>query len=73
MNKRQKCEVAMSTEWLTVEEIAQELKMHVDTVRGWIRDGKLKATRFGRDYRIKRKDFDKFVEDRTRPTDTETE
>ena len=61
----------MSTEWLTVEEIAQELKMHVDTVRGWIRDGKLKATRFGRDYRIKRKDFDKFVEDRTRHTETE--
>jgi excisionase family DNA binding protein len=63
----------MSTEWLTVEEIAQELKMHVDTIRGWIRDGKLKATRFGRDYRIKRKDFDKFVEDRTRPGDTETD
>ncbi len=41
----------MGTEWLTVEEIAQELKMHVDTVRGWIREGKLKATRFGRDYR----------------------
>jgi excisionase family DNA binding protein len=63
----------MSTEWLTVEEIAQELKMHVDTVRGWIRNGKLKATRFGRDYRIKRKDFDKFVEERTRQGDTETE
>ena len=61
----------MSTEWLTVEEIAQELKMHVDTVRGWIRDRKLKATRFGRDYRIKRKDFDKFVEERTRGGDTE--
>jgi excisionase family DNA binding protein len=63
----------MSTEWLTVEEIAQELKMHVDTIRGWSRDGKLKATRFGRDYRIKRKDFDKFVEDRTSPGDAETE
>jgi excisionase family DNA binding protein len=62
----------MGTEWLTVEEIAQELKMHVDTVRGWIRDGKLRATRFGRDYRIKRKDFDKFVEERTRSGDTET-
>ena len=63
----------MSTKWLTLEEIVQELKMHVDTIRGWIRDGKLKATRFGRDYRIKRKDFDKFVDDRTRPGDTETD
>jgi excisionase family DNA binding protein len=62
---------AMGTEWLTVEEIAQELKMHVDTVRGWIRDGKLKATRFGRDYRVRREDFDKFVEERTTPGDTE--
>jgi len=61
----------MGTEWLTVEEIAQELKMHVDTVRGWIRDGKLKATRFGRDYRVRREDFDKFVEERTTPGDTE--
>jgi excisionase family DNA binding protein len=61
----------MSTEWLTVEEIAQQLKMHVDTVRGWIRDGKLKATRFGRDYRVKREDFDKFVQERTTPGDTD--
>ena len=61
----------MSTEWLTVEEIAQQLKMHVDTVRGWIRDGKLKATRFGRDYRVKREDFDKFVQDRTTPGDSD--
>ena len=61
----------MSTEWLTVEEIAQELKMHVDTVRGWIRDGKLKATRFGRDYRIRREDYEKFIQERTTPDDTD--
>jgi len=61
----------MSTEWLTVEEIAQQLKMHVDTVRGWIREGKLKATRFGRDYRVRREDFDKFVQERTTPGDTD--
>jgi excisionase family DNA binding protein len=59
----------MSTEWLTVEEIAQELKMHVDTVRGWIRDGKLKATRFGRDYRIRRVDYEQFIRERTTPDD----
>ncbi len=61
----------MSTEWLTVEEIAQQLKMHVDTVRGWIREGKLKATRFGRDYRVRREDFDKFVQERTTPGDAD--
>ena len=51
----------MATEWLTVEEIAQELKMHVDTVRGWIREGKLKGAKFGRDYRIRREDYEKFI------------
>ena len=61
----------MSTQWLKVEDIARELDLHVNTVRGWIRDGKLKATRFGRDYRVKREDFDKFVQDRTTPGDSD--
>ena len=61
----------MSTQWLKVEDIARELDLHVNTVRGWIRDGKLKATRFGRDYRVKREDFDKFIQDRTTPGDSD--
>jgi excisionase family DNA binding protein len=61
----------MGTEWLKVEDIARELDMHVDTVRGWIRDGKLKATRLGRDYRIRREDYEKFLQERTTHDDTE--
>jgi excisionase family DNA binding protein len=61
----------MSTQWLKVEDIARELDLHVNTVRGWIRDGKLKATRFGRDYRVRREDFDKFVQERTTPDETD--
>ncbi len=55
----------MSAAWLSVDDIAKELNIHPDTVRGWIRDRKLKATKLGRDYRIKRVDLDKFLEDRT--------
>jgi len=55
----------MSAAWLSVDDIAKELNLHPDTVRGWIRDRKLKATKLGRDYRIKRVDLDKFLEDRT--------
>jgi len=55
----------MSTEWLSVDDITKELSIHPDTVRGWIRDRKLKATKLGRDYRIKRVDLDKFLEERT--------
>ncbi len=51
----------MATEWLTVEDIAEELKVPLDTVRGWIRRKELKAYRPGREYRIKREDLDKFI------------
>jgi len=54
----------MSIQWLSVEDIAKELNVHPDTVRGWIRAKQLKAFRFGRDYRVKREDFDKFVDER---------
>ena len=53
------------SEWLSVEDISKELGVHVDTVRGWIRERKLRATRLGRDYRIRRVDLDKFLDDRT--------
>ncbi len=54
----------MSTQWLSVEDIANELDVTIDTVRAWIRQKKLRAYRVGRDYRIKREDYNKFLEDR---------
>lgn len=53
-----------SDEWLSVEEVAQILKMDEETVRRWIRNRQLKAYRFGRDLRIRREDFDEFVKER---------
>lgn len=49
-------------ELLTITEI--EKKLHVDgsTVRRWIQQGKIKAYRFGRAYRIPKSEFDQFVE-----------
>jgi excisionase family DNA binding protein len=52
----------MSSEWLTVEEIATDLRVKESTVREWIRRKWLKAAKFGRDYRIKRKDYEEFIE-----------
>jgi excisionase family DNA binding protein len=54
----------MSTQWLSVEDIATELGVHVDTVRNWIKQKRLIAYRVGRDYRIKREDYNKFLEER---------
>jgi excisionase family DNA binding protein len=49
--------------WLTVESIAKEVDVSEETVRNWIRKKLLKAYRLGRDYKIKREDFQKFLED----------
>ncbi len=60
----------MSVEWLSVDDIAKELGVTIDTVRAWIRKKKLRAYKVGRDYRIRRDDYNKFLEERaTRPKD----
>ena len=54
----------MSIEWLSTEDVAKELKVRVERVREWIRRGDLVAFRVGgRDYRIKREDLDRFIEE----------
>ncbi|TDC84343.1 DNA-binding protein [Micromonospora sp. KC606] len=42
----------------SVEQVAERLGLHVRTVRGYIRSGRLKATRIGKQYRIARADLD---------------
>ena len=50
-------------QWLSVEDIAQELDVPIDTVRAWIRTKKLPAYRPGREYRVRREDLDKFLQE----------
>jgi excisionase family DNA binding protein len=42
----------MGKEFLSPEDVADRLGLHVRTVRGYIRDGRLKAVRIGKQYRI---------------------
>jgi excisionase family DNA binding protein len=51
-------------QWLTPDDIAQELGVPVETVRFWIKrkERPLPAYRPGRNYLIKREDLDKFLE-----------
>ncbi|TNF37399.1 MAG: helix-turn-helix domain-containing protein [Deltaproteobacteria bacterium] len=42
----------MSTDLYSVEQVAERLGLHVRTVRAYIREGKLEATRVGKQYRI---------------------
>jgi len=48
-------------EFLTTKEIAKALKVHVITVRRWIVVGKLTSTFLGKEYRVSKKDFEKFL------------
>jgi len=58
-------------EWLTLQQIADELQLHIETVREWVRTKRLNAYRVGRDYRVKRADLDKFLEERrTKPDES---
>lgn len=48
-------------EQYTVEQVADLLDLHVKTVRGYIRDGRLPAVRIGKRYRIAKDDLAAFT------------
>jgi excisionase family DNA binding protein len=54
----------MDKEFFSVKEIAEKLGVSVDTVQGLIRRKELVAYKVGNTYRIKKEDFDKFMEER---------
>src|SRR5437016_63386 len=51
----------MSQDLYSVEQVAALLGLHVRTVRNHVRDGRLKAVRIGKQYRIAREDLAAFT------------
>ena len=51
----------MTDEWYSVEQVAERLGLHVRTVRNYVRDGRLKAVRIGKQYRIARTDLEELT------------
>ena len=47
--------------WHSPEQVAESLGLHVRTVRGYIRAGRLPAVRIGKQYRIAQGDLDAFT------------
>jgi excisionase family DNA binding protein len=50
-----------------IEEVAERLLVDPQTVRRWIKSGRLKAYKPGREYRILSQDLDAFLESRSYP------
>lgn len=59
MSDRVPTKNAADEPWLTVHDVAQELRVHPQTVRIWIRSGRLMAVRAGKAYRMRRPDVER--------------
>lgn len=55
----------MDDQWVTTAEIANTLQVHEETVRRWLRSGRLPAVNLGRraGWRVRRQDLDAFLEE----------
>jgi excisionase family DNA binding protein len=51
-------------EFLTLAEIAKRLKIKEFTVRDWVRKGQLPGYKFGKTYRVKKKDYEEWEKKR---------
>lgn len=58
----------MDDEILTAEQVANILKVHRFTVLKFIKQGKLKASKLGRVYRIRKSEVDRFLDDQIEHT-----
>lgn len=58
---------------LTVEDAAKRVKVHPETIRGWIRSGELPAVDIGGKYRIYPNDLEAFLRRRRTTRDKESD
>jgi excisionase family DNA binding protein len=53
----------LTKEFYSLHEVADLLSVHYQTVRYWIRTGKLKAVKLDRIYRVRREAIEDFVKE----------
>ena len=47
--------------WSSIEEIAEHIKVHRDTIRIWIRKGEIPAHKIGKQWRFRISEIDEWV------------
>ncbi len=57
----------MDAEFLTVVDAARRLRLHVETVRKMIREGRIASVKIGKQYLIEPKDIDELIAEYKRP------
>ncbi len=50
-------------EFYTIKEVSELFKVAYLTVYRWIKDGKLESYKLGKQYKIKKADIDKFIQE----------
>ena len=46
----------------TLQEVAQIMKVHRGTIYRYVNSGKLKATKYGKEYRVTKESLESFIE-----------
>lgn len=52
----------MNEKFLTAKEVSEILKVNIMTIYRYIKAGKIKAYKFGKEFRFKEKEFNIFIE-----------
>jgi len=52
----------MNKEFYTAEELAEKLRVNIMTIYRYIKAGRLKAYKIGKDFRIDQSEFNKFLD-----------
>lgn len=63
----------MLDEFYTVEELADKLKVSEQTIRLWIREGRLEAYKFGRAHRVPAAALQRFLDESKQRSETSGE
>lgn len=50
-----------NNDFLTVEQVAKTLQVHWQTILNYIKNGKLKAVKLGKGYRISKEELKRFI------------